>query len=63
MLVGHYNILVKFEYQGQGVKVKVMVTKKQTFSLILDDTFQTKWPINLNFGMLPYLGQVWVLSS
>ena len=61
MLVGHYNILVKFEYQGQGVKV--MVTKKQTFSLILDDTFQTNWPINLIFGMLPYLGQVWVLSS
>ena len=37
MLVGHYNIWVKFEYQGHGVKV--MAAKKLKFSPFLVDTF------------------------
>ena len=39
MLVGHYNMWVNFEYQGHGVKVKVMAAKKPKFSLFLIDTF------------------------
>ena len=31
MLVGHYNIQVKFDYQGHGIKVKVMAAKKINF--------------------------------
>ena len=34
MLVGHYDIKVKFEYQGHRIKFKVMVTKNLNFLFV-----------------------------